>query len=110
MTTPVFPDDGIKYVKPGQEGENDYSLYIEVFNGEGKFLGEVGDYMDASLSWNSEADNAESSSFIIPRPSLWSKTMMRANHQVTLIRCILTRAGKQIKKWTGRVERAVRST
>lgn len=110
MTTPAFPDDGIKYVKPGQEGENDYALYIEVFNGEGKFLGEVGDYMDASLSWNSEADNAESSSFTIPHPSLWSKTMMRANHQVTLIRCILTRAGKQIKKWTGRVERAVRST
>lgn len=87
----------------------DYSLEIEVRNGNGYLLGVVGDFVEGNLSFSAEASDLESSDFSLPGTSPWAKTFMRANMRVILVHITLYRSGVPITRpWTGRVDRAVR--
>lgn len=87
-----------------------YSIEIEVRNGNGELIGVLGDYVEGSIAFNSDASDVEASSITIPWSSPWAKTVMRANMRLILVHVIIYRNGVQILKrpWTGRVERAVR--
>lgn len=98
-----------KEYEPGQADSDYYWHRIEVRDGRGNFLGDVGDYYDLEWVTNSDPDDMESSQFSLPGSSPWSRTMMRANMRVTLIHIMLYRGDKLVKLWTGRVDRSLRS-
>lgn len=88
----------------------DYSLEIEIRDGNGNLIGVCGDYVDGSLAFNADASDVEASSFSVPWSSPWAKTFMQANRRIILVHIIIRRNGVMITKrpWTGRVDRAVR--
>lgn len=88
--------------------DDGYAVEIELRNGNGNLVGAVGDFVDFSIVFNSEASDVEASSMVLPGTSPWAKTFMRANRRLLLVHFILYRDGRQIKRWTGRVDRAVR--
>lgn len=88
---------------------DEYSCSIEVRDGYGKLIGYIGDYVDASFVFSSDAGNMDSSQIIIPGSSPWTKLMMRANLNIILVHFLLYRHDKLIKVWTGRVDRSVRT-
>lgn len=86
-----------------------YNHRIEVRDGHGRYLGDVGDYSDLEWTTSADAEDLEASMFTVPGTSMWSKTMMKANRSVILIHIILYRGEKQVHLWTGRVDRSVRT-
>ena len=97
-----FGDDVLPY--------EDYDVQIEVRNGNGQLIGVVGDYVDATVAFNSDASDVEASSMTIPWSSPWARTFMRANMRIILVHILIYRNGVMVTKlpWTGRVDRAVR--
>jgi putative minor tail subunit len=91
------------------ESDNEYTVRIEVRDGTARYLGDVGDWSDLSITWTSEADSSDASSFTIGGTSAWSKHFMRSNLQVCLVHFLVYRAGSLIKTWTGRVSRSTRT-
>lgn len=87
----------------------DYEVEIEIRDGNGALIGVIGDYIDGSVTFNSDASDVEASSFTLPWSSPWARTIMRANQRLILIHVIIRREGVQITEpWTGMVDRAVR--
>lgn len=99
--------DFYQKLTPGEK-ENLYTVRVEVRDGHGNYLGDVGDYLELEMNWSSEAENIDASGISIPATSPWTKTFMRANRRVTLVHVMVCRDGTFVKKWTGRVDRAVR--
>ena len=91
------------------ESDNEYTVRIEVRDGTARYLGDVGDWSDLSITWTSEADSSDASSFTIGGTSAWSRHFMRSNLQVCLVHFLVYRAGNLIKTWTGRVSRSTRT-
>lgn len=90
--------------------ENEYHHRVELRDGAGRFLGEVGDYDDLEWVVSSDAEDMEASQITMPKSSAWSRTFMRANMRILLVHIMLYREDKLVKTWTGRVDRSVRST
>lgn len=88
--------------------DDGYSLTVELRNGNGELIGTIGDFEDLNFTFNSEASDVEASELVVPMSSPWSKTLMRANRRLLLIHILLYRDDKQVKRWTGRADRAVR--
>lgn len=90
--------------------EDNYDVQIELRDGNGRLVGVVGDYVEATFAFNSDASDVEASSITLPWSSPWAKVLMRANMRILLVHFILYRDGKPVTKlpWTGRVDRAVR--
>lgn len=88
--------------------DDGYSIQVEVRNGNGALIGTVGDFVDLTFTFNAEASDVEASAMAMPGSSPWAKTFMRANRRLILVHIMLYRDGKQIKRWTGRVDRSVR--
>lgn len=86
-----------------------YHSKVEIRDGWGNLIGEVGDYEDLHLTFNAEAADVEASNITIPGSSFWSTTFMRANRQILLVHVLIYRDDKMVKMWTGRVDRSVRS-
>lgn len=86
----------------------DYTATIEIRDGWGRLVAEVGDWVDFSFVNSSEVNDFEASSFQIPGTSPWTKFVMRANRMIVLAHIVLRRDGRIIHTWTGRIERAVR--
>lgn len=101
-----FDNDPI--TKEGYKGRDEYKIEIEVRDGHGNYLGNVGDYVEVDFSFSADADDVEASAVVIPATSAWGRTFMRANLRVTLIHILLYRNDKLVEKWTGRIERSVR--
>ena len=94
-----------EFYRPAKEREDEYKLTIEIRDGQGRWLGNVEDYVEADVTWTSEADATDASSFTLAGTSSWSKYFLRTNIQVCLVHFIVSRAGYIIKTWTGRVSR-----
>lgn len=98
------------WVKPGEDREKQYTVSIEVRDGQCRYLGEIGDWNDLDITWSSEADSADSSTFIVGGTSPWSRFLMRANTNVSLIHFVVYRQGKRVAIWTGRINKSSRTT
>lgn len=90
------------------EFDDGYSVEVELRDGDANLVGTVGDFSDITLAFSSEAADVEASALEIPLSSPWARTFMRANMRVLLVHVMIYRDGKQIKRWTGRVDRSVR--
>lgn len=88
---------------------SEYTIEVTLQDGWGRTLGEIGDYESVDLAFTSLADDVEASNITIPASSAWSRTLMRANRTLIRVSITIRRDGKRIKKWTGMVERCVRS-
>lgn len=106
----------VEYVEPewdrirtGERGEDEYWNRVELRDGFGQVIGEVEDYKELDVVWSAMADDVEASSFSLPGSSRWMPFVMQANRRVILIRIETYRQNTLIKKWTGRVDRAVRT-
>ena len=88
--------------------DDGYSVEVEVRDGNGRLVGSVGDFVDLTVTFNSEASDVEASAMALPGSSKWAKTFMRANRRLLLVHILLYRDGNQIRRWTGRVDRSVR--
>lgn len=86
-----------------------YTSSVELQNGWGEIIGEIGDFDDLDLVWSSEAADVEASSITIPASSPWTTTVMQANRRLFRLYITIYRDGKRINTWTGFVERAVRT-
>lgn len=95
-------------IRPGVPDSERYHGVIELRDGQGRFLGEVGDYEDANFIFDSAAKSVEGSSMSLPGSSPFARMFMRANRQVLLVHFMLYRGTNLVKTWTGRVERSVR--
>lgn len=94
-----------EFYRPAKEREDEYKLTIEIRDGQGRWLGNVEDYVEADVTWTSEVDATDASSFTLAGTSSWAKHFLRTNIQVCLVHFIVSRAGYIIKTWTGRVSR-----
>lgn len=108
-STVEYRDPQWDYIRPNERGEDEYWNRVELRDGLGNVLGEVDDYTDLSATWSAMADNVEASSFGLSGNSRWMPLVMQANRRIILIRIETYRQNKLIKKWTGRVDRAVRT-
>lgn len=88
---------------------SEYTATLELRDGWNNLIGEVGDYTEIDLAFNSMPNDVEASTFTVPASSQWSKTLMRANRLLLRVHVQLYRDGKFIKEWTGSIERSVRS-
>lgn len=88
---------------------SEYSSVLELRDGWGNLIGEVGDHTDLSLVFNAPADDVEASNFTVPASSAWTTTLMRANRMIIRVNVLIYRDGKYIKQWSGSVERSVRT-
>lgn len=95
-------------IRGNEPRDNEYTVRIEVRDGQGWFLGELGDFIDARFEFEAEADNVEASKITIPGSSPWARIFMRANLSVLLVHGVLYRGKKPVRVWTGRVERSSR--
>lgn len=90
--------------------EDYYWIKIEVRDGkDGSYLGEIGDWVDCSYTFSSDPSSAEGSTITIPPGSPWARFMSRADKRIILVHILLYRGKKNIRQWTGRVDRTVRS-
>lgn len=105
----VYREPDWLYRKPSERKEDEYWVRLELINGDGNPIGEVGDFSSLDVVWNSLADDLEASSFSIPGTSPWAKLVMQANVRIILARIEIFRQNKLIKLWTGRVDRSVRT-
>jgi hypothetical protein len=94
--------------RPGVPDDDRYHGVIELRDGQGRLVGEVGDYEDASFLFDSSAKSVEGSSISIPGSSPYARIFMRANRQILLVHFMLYRGKNLVKLWTGRVERSSR--
>ena len=109
MNEDIF-DKSFTPSRPGVPDDDRYSISIELRDGTGRFLGEVGDYEEASFVFDADAKSVESSSFSVPGKSPYARALMRANRQILLVHMMIYRGRNLVKTWTGRVDRAVRTS
>ena len=92
--------------KPGYEStvKNGYRFEIEVFSGDGVYLGEIGDYDDLQIEFSSEITDYDTGSFAIPSTSIWAPFFNGIQGQIVLIHILISDDDGVCKKWTGRVD------
>lgn len=94
--------------RPGIPDDSKYHVDVELRDGAARFLGILSDFESSSWTFDSDANSSEGSTISLPGNSPWARTFMRANRQILLVHMVLYRGEKQIKRWTGRVDRSVR--
>ncbi|MDD2326185.1 MAG: hypothetical protein PHW63_09340, partial [Alphaproteobacteria bacterium] len=92
-----------------EDKDYQYRHRVEIRDGNGLYLGDVGDYSDLEWTISADAEDLEASQFSLRGTSRWAKTLMQANRRIILVHVLLYRGGDQVKTWTGRVDRSVRT-